>query len=457
MLMVPSTLPVTEAFVRYPVSFTHTFKVGSSSSSSSNPSSTLPRSERDNERGGFFLSAAWSRGVGGGDGDGDGRGKDETDDAAYFRSNAELEAFVAEFERDHYQHEGGRAGGASSRPRADRANKYFLSMLRRFSSLVVFASTSWFLLPFLSGLDFLYLSETARSAESYAVFAGLDSLVIGGLSITLGTLVSMSVSVLRQRQQDVRRCLSQEAALLEATAQQHVKLFRRDKARLRRSMQVLTRYVGETRRSIAVSIVFGCDGVPAYWRRHWNGQKENVVEMLDVLGECGDHALAGPTYGFAPTSSSNTLLTCETLLVRLNDSRAERRSVLESTLPGSLYGTIVALMSAILFCFLLRADTVSAAKSAVTLRDFLSETPVRTLFVVMSSSFFSLLQILSDLRDPFDGAFRVDPSVVDLAQARAEGALALAVSDEEFEEGLLDQAYRPDMRGDDDLAPKLFY
>ena len=45
----------------------------------------------------------------------------------------------------------------------------------------------------------------------------------------------------------LRQELFSEMAVVQACAQQHVKLFRRDKPRLRRSMQLLSAYVDEKR------------------------------------------------------------------------------------------------------------------------------------------------------------------------------------------------------------------
>jgi len=370
----------------------------------------------------------------------------------FFKNDRERNDFVRGFE-DQF----GRGTG-----RRDRWKKIGLKIISQSPCLVLFVLASWFGLPFCSELRFLFLSEDMlRNNDGYSLaFSGLDSVVIGGLSITLGTLVSTAVSVLRQRQQDIRRCLSQEAALLESLVQQTVKLFRRDKDRLRRSVEILSDYIAGKRRAISVSILYGCDGVPNFWRYHWTAQQQNTIDLLDVLAECGDNILAGPLYGFSPTSSSNTLLQVESMLLTLNNARAERRSALESTFPDGLYVTMIALMISIVFCFLLRADAISATRTA-NLRTFLSETPVRSLFVFVSSSFFSILQIIWDLQDPFDAdncadnsAFQIDTSVIDMAEARAKGALLLANTPESFERGLSDQAIRPDMRADDKLTPE---
>ena len=57
------------------------------------------------------------------------------------------------------------------------------------------------------------------------------------------SLVETAVSVLRDRQEKIRCCMLREASLLDTLAQQLVKLFRYDKARLKRVTNVLERYV----------------------------------------------------------------------------------------------------------------------------------------------------------------------------------------------------------------------
>ena len=108
------------------------------------------------------------------------------------------------------------------------------------------------------------------------------------------TLVSTAVSVLRDRQEKIRCCMLREASLLDTLAQQLVKLFRYDKARLRRVTSVLERYVEEKRKSIRKSTVYGYRDYYA----HWDGQQKRSLAILDVVAECLD--LCGNTMSGAP-------------------------------------------------------------------------------------------------------------------------------------------------------------
>lgn len=87
----------------------------------------------------------------------------------------------------------------------------------------------------------------ALCALSWSPRPNPADVAISALSIVLGILLGTVVSVLRDRQQSLRQELFSEMAVVQACAQQHVKLFRRDKPRLRRSMQLLSAYVDEKR------------------------------------------------------------------------------------------------------------------------------------------------------------------------------------------------------------------
>ena len=89
--------------------------------------------------------------------------------------------------------------------------------------------------------------------------------------------------------------------------------------------------------------------------RHWDSQQLRSLAILDVVAECIDSRLAGPLYGFSPSSSTAAIYQVEALIFQLNLMRQDTRSALNAGLPTSLFGTICALMGAILYVFLTRA------------------------------------------------------------------------------------------------------
>ena len=153
-------------------------------------------------------------------------------------------------------------------------------------------------------------------------------------------------------------------------------------------------------------------------RFHHIGQQKRSLAILDVVAECLDNQIAGPKYGFSPSSSTAAIYQCEVLVFELNQVRQEYRSALNASLPRGVFTTIIALMIAILYTFACRA---AAMGSFAATRQFLSETVVRVLFSLTATSFFAILQVLSDLADTYTGAneqFRVDARILDGATFR---------------------------------------
>ena len=153
---------------------------------------------------------------------------------------------------------------------------------------------------------------------------------------------------------------------------------------------------------------------------------------------CTTGILAGPRYGFALFNSLAALDKCEAALIELNERSATWRASLETLFPPSLFVTVIFLMLALIYCFVLR----SAAVASGTL---VSDGPLRLLFSLMFCSFTALLQIMSDLSDPFSGTYSIDisPEAVDVAAMRVRGALELADTPEPFDDAIERASIRP--------------
>ena len=167
--------------------------------------------------------------------------------------------------------------------------------------------------------------------------------------------------------------------------------------------------VEEKRKSIRKSTRYGYRDYSA----HWDGQQKRSLAVLDVVAECLDNQIAGPKYGFSPSSSMAAIYQCEVLVFELNQVRQEYRSALNASLPRGVFTTIIALMVAILYTFACRAAAMGSFDAT---QKFMSETVVRVLFSLTATSFFAILQVLSDLADTYTGAneqFRVDARILD--------------------------------------------
>jgi len=318
-------------------------------------------------------------------------------------------------------------------------------------ALIPLFAGSWWLLPELSQNN--VFARLERPKQDLETFASLEDVAIAALSITLGVLVGTMISVLRERQQALREEIFEEMALVQVCTQQHVKLFRRDKGRLRRSMRLLAAYLEEKRDLLQVitdnDIRFASfETLP--WQLYWDRQQRRSLALLDVLAEMGDGIMAGPRYGFSLFNSLGALEKCEHTVMELNSKRAKWRASLESTFPSSLFFTVFTLMLSLVLCFLLRAGAVSSPA-------LLSEKPVRLLFSLMVCSFGALLQIMLDLSDPFSGAYgiKLGPDAVTVAVLRVQGALQLSNTVEPFDASVDDAAIRPAMDLDDTMAVQL--
>ena len=152
-----------------------------------------------------------------------------------------------------------------------------LRSMRGLPALVAVGAASWLAPPNLVGAAF-FVAGGANDL-SREVLNSVESVVLASLSIVLGTLVSTAVSVLRERQEKIRCSMLKEASLLDTLAQQLVKLFRYDKARLTRVTAILERYVEEKRQSIRKSTKYGYRDYYA----HWDAQQKRSLAILDVV------------------------------------------------------------------------------------------------------------------------------------------------------------------------------
>ena len=170
--------------------------------------------------------------------------------------------------------------------------KRLLSLLANPLTLIPQGIFLWCWLPSLS--DYTRIFGIQRELDT---FGSLEDLVVASLSITLGILVGTIVSVLRDRQQELKTELLSEMSVVESCAQQHVKLFRRDKPRLLRSMKLLSSYLAELKGFLDlnrnVDLRFA-SYEKDLWVQYYERQQRRSLAMLDILGEVGDAMLTGP-------------------------------------------------------------------------------------------------------------------------------------------------------------------
>lgn len=240
-----------------------------------------------------------------------------------------------------------------------------------------------------------------------------NGIVVASLAIALGTLTSVTVSTLRQRQLAVRGCLNREAcelALLQAA---------------------LTASLGPTRARPATKTFGGGSGsdnissadlacylqtlelLRGYAKRIYSEsssradagelQEQQIAdtELMGILEAC---LASSGARGFTvyPIRDESTMR-----IIRLNDQRSERLAYLATAYPLIHWVILALLASSIALCFLIEVDQSEGR--------FLAERPedsirLRIVFTLMSGAFSGLTALCADLNDPFRGSFSVERS-----------------------------------------------
>jgi len=235
----------------------------------------------------------------------------------------------------------------------------------------------------------------------------LTSIVVPGLGILFATLSSSTLSVLRARQQEMRKSLRQEAILLDSLAKPLRKLFRGQAEDLRQALSLLQKY--------AVCVVIETEDVDTKEKdKLFTVQRGITSSILDLVGRvddqlilAGDNTRAivlGRVVGYA-----------QGLVNRLDRLRASRRSTTTFTFP-LLHWAILLLLALSL--------PSSALILAATCRDtspiVYSDTLVRLLAATITGAPLLLLSLLADLNEPYAGYVRLvaEPEAIEEA-ARA--------------------------------------
>jgi len=242
-----------------------------------------------------------------------------------------------------------------------------------------------------------------------------NGIVIASLSIAFGTLTSLTISSLRQRQKEIRQCLNKEACDIRLLQALFVSTFRLE--------------VEESCRS-----------------RHTNGSSESELETLNVHLRClellqmyaarihsestADADMAALQRQTVPDTELLTILNSLVVLrqpppfsvmsvrddatvrvSRLNDFRSDRLSSINTAFPPLHWVILSLLASSITLCFLIEVDQSEGR--------FLAERPedslrLRLVFTIMTGSFCGLTALCADLNDLFRGSFNVNESASQL-------------------------------------------
>jgi len=227
----------------------------------------------------------------------------------------------------------------------------------------------------------------------------INGVVLPCLGILFATLVSTTIVQLRQRQLIVRSMLNSEASELMTLREILVRLDNLEEGTKEGGMSLrvlLRKYVSR--------LLSECrPGVDANAR------------LIDVASSDGELPLILKSIydiGSVKQSSSTAVLVQNGVdcMARLNDYRAQRISLMQTTFPPLHYTILTLLASSISSCFLLETDQEALV--------FLNAVQLKILWTMLIGSFSSLAVVCIDLSDPYGGSYTISPTVLQLFSIR---------------------------------------
>lgn len=238
-----------------------------------------------------------------------------------------------------------------------------------------------------------------------------NGIVIASLSIAFGTLTSLTISSLRQRQKEIRQCLNKEACDIRLLQALFVSMFRlnvEDSCRSSCSeadVEKMTVYLRclELLHMYAARIhsESTADADLAALQR----QTVPDTELLSILNSLV--VLRQPPR-FSVMSVRDDVAV---RVSRLNDFRSDRLSSINTAFPPLHWVILALLASSITLCFLIEVDQSEGRFLAERPED---STRLRLVFTIMTGSFCGLTALCADLNDLFRGSFNVNESASQL-------------------------------------------
>lgn len=208
----------------------------------------------------------------------------------------------------------------------------------------------------------------------------MNGVVIPSISILFATLISNTVSSLRQRVLDIREAINMEAGdlrVLTTMVDSYPNDCEKDKCRSY-LIQYTSRLIAESRPGVKINSLepTGMDS-----------------EMYGMLGQLNEIARSDvDVHGSLLAESYGAVM-------RLNNERCRRISALQSTYPSLHYVIVSMLAVSICVAFLMETNQ--------ELLIFLNSIQLRILWTMLIGTFSALAVVCYDLCDPFAGSNKV--------------------------------------------------
>ena len=266
------------------------------------------------------------------------------------------------------------------------------------------------LVPFFAfyGYDFavgLYHEVITFGQTWYAVDGGeleaqllipvVNGIVLPSISIVLGTLVSSTLSNLRNRQVAIRECLNREVADLTTLASAIDAIFGRhveDSETRTRILLLLRQYI---ERLILESRSTATESSINALERAKTSKNEMDLIQLELINTGAGHRKTGDLKeGFFDDPFRWSI---PNIVIGLNAQRAARLATLLTGYPMQHWIIIGLLYLSVVLCFLEESDGAAL--------QFLGGVQLRGLFTILVGGASAISSLFVDLNDPFRGNF----------------------------------------------------
>jgi len=219
-----------------------------------------------------------------------------------------------------------------------------------------------------------------------------NGIVVACLATALGTLTSVTVWTLRQRQLDVRASLNKEACDLNL---------------LRMALAVNMSPIGQARDASADSCIYV--QVLALLRQYTARVALETSKRADARRlerqDVGNSELAGIVQALCQTGAPRDLRQDVIQLISsLNGTRSGRLAQLSTAFPFIHWVILALLASSIALCFLIEVDQSEGRFFLERPEDSLR---LRLIFTILVGTFSGLAALCADLNDPFRGSFNI--------------------------------------------------
>mmetsp|Transcript_19700 Transcript_19700/g.29229 ORF Transcript_19700/g.29229 Transcript_19700/m.29229 type:complete len:418 (-) Transcript_19700:39-1292(-) len=234
-----------------------------------------------------------------------------------------------------------------------------------------------------------WVSVDGGAYEAKIITPAINGVVISSIAILFGTLISETITTLRQRQQDIRTAIHQEAGELRVL-QAMVDSFPNQNHQ-QRARSYLIQYCSR--------LISECQ--PGVQEHNEKMVDSEMSGFLYQLNEMNAHC---------PQTSDALLAECYMAVSRLNSERSQRISSIQSTFPKLHFAILTVLALTICFAYLLETNQ--------DINIFLNAVKLRLLWAMLVGVFSALAVVCYDLGDPFSGNYQITSSVSQLYTLR---------------------------------------